>query len=198
MRAFAHPPAAPVPFDYTSAAADYSAYGWQVTIARPAIEFSELRGAAPSGFELHGSGGAHVTTAGYYRPGQALEVAVRNLDGQTTQLLHADRDGRLSLALTLGAGNQYQEYSPAAKAWLATRHLTDLSGQEQNSLQSWPVYMAAVSITPLTATAPPRLGTRGRPAAAPRPRPRARTRRHHRRRGHRARREAHRRLTARS
>jgi S-formylglutathione hydrolase FrmB len=183
MQVFAHPRAAPLPFDYTSVAADYSAYGWHLTIARPALEFSELRFASPSGFELHGSGTAHVTTAGYYRAGQALAVGVRNLDGQTTQLLHADGNGRLSLPLILGPGNPYQEYSPEAKAWLATRHLTDVSGQEQNSLQSWPVYTAAVSIKPLATTAPTRSGSGGRHAVAPRRR--SRTRHHRRRRAHR-------------
>ena len=144
---FARPPAPPASFDYTSIASAYGAYGWRVAVDRPAIEFSELRGAGPRGFELRGSGTGTVTTAAYYRPHQALTVAVRNLEGQTTRTVRADGGGRLSLALTLGPANPYQEYSPQATAWLATRDHASDPGQEQNSTQAWPVYAAAVTVT---------------------------------------------------
>jgi S-formylglutathione hydrolase FrmB len=147
MQAFAHPPAPPRPFDFTSIADDYGPYGWHVRIERPAVEFSELRAAGAAGFELRGSGDAHVSTSVYYRPHQALRVMVRNLEGERTQLMRADGTGRLSLPVTLGPGNPYQEYSPQASAWLATRHLTDGSGHVLESTQTWPVYAAVVAVS---------------------------------------------------
>lgn len=147
MQVFAHPPAPPVHFNFTSIATSYHPYGWTVGVTRPALEFSELHGAGRSGFELRGSGSAQVTTARYYRPGQVLKVQVRNLEGESTRLLSADASGRLSLALTLGPGNPYQEYSPEATAWLATRNATEVSGQELTAPAGWPVYVATVTIS---------------------------------------------------
>jgi S-formylglutathione hydrolase FrmB len=161
MQVFADPPPPPVPFEYTSIATDYGIYGWRVKVDRPALEFSELRGVGRHGFELHGSGTAVVTTAAYYRPGQALVVGLRNLNGNQVRLVRADRAGRLSLTLTLGPGNPYQEYSLQAKSWLATRDLLSNPGQEQGTDQNWPVYAATVTIRSLAAAR--------RPAAAPRP-----------------------------
>ena len=68
MRVFAHPPQPPTPFSYTRADPDYAVYGWRVHIARPAMEFSELRAAGPRGFTLRGSGVGRVTTAALFRP----------------------------------------------------------------------------------------------------------------------------------
>jgi hypothetical protein len=61
--------------------------------------------------------------------------------------MRADGTGRLSLPVTLGPGNPYQEYSPQASAWLATRHLTDGSGHVLESTQTWPVYAAVVAVS---------------------------------------------------
>jgi S-formylglutathione hydrolase FrmB len=147
MGVFANPPAPPLPFNFTSVATAYGPYGWQVAIERPAVEFSELRGAGPAGFQLRGSGSARVSTAPYYRPRQRLKVRVRNREGDTTRTLRADRSGRLSLALALGPANPYQQYSPQATAWLATRNATEVSGQLPNGPGAWPVYEAAVVVT---------------------------------------------------
>lgn len=149
MRVFSRPPVPPVPFDYTSIASSYGAYGWRVRIDRPAIEFSELRDAGPHGFAVDGSGTATVTTAAYYRPGQRLRVEIRNLARDTSAVRRAQSNGRLALTFTLGPANPYQEYTPQAKAWLATRDLTSDPGQESNSTSSWPVYEADVTVTPL-------------------------------------------------
>jgi S-formylglutathione hydrolase FrmB len=146
MNVFAAPPAPPVPFDYTSIASDYAAYGWHITVTRPATEFSELRHAGPNGFELRGSGGARVTTAPYYRPGQTVTVAIQDLHGARSEQARADPAGRLTLSLMIGPPNPYQEYSPQARAWLATRDLTSDPGQELASNQNWPVYTVAVTV----------------------------------------------------
>jgi S-formylglutathione hydrolase FrmB len=153
MQVFAHPPRPPARFNFTSIASAYGVYGWHLTIGRPALEFSELRNAGRRGFELRGSGTAHVTTAAYYRRGQRLTVEIRNLHGTTTESFHADASGRLSLHVNLGPGNPYQQYSPQATVWLATRDLTSDPGQELGSNQNWPAYSASVRITPHTAAA---------------------------------------------
>ena len=166
MQVFADPPPPPVPFDYTSIATDYAVYGWHVRIDRPALEFSELRDAGPHGFELRGSGTGAVTTASYYRPGRRLRVEVRNLNGDAVRWVHADRTGRLSLSLTLGPGNPYQEYSPQAGSWLATRDLLTDPGQEQNSTQDWPIYTASVRVVPTRMAGHPAFAKRRKDANA--------------------------------
>src|SRR3954463_5242078 len=68
MKTFATPPAQPSPFDFHAVEAKYWVYGWHVKISRPALEFSELRDASRSGFELLGSGTAKVSPARYFKP----------------------------------------------------------------------------------------------------------------------------------
>jgi S-formylglutathione hydrolase FrmB len=112
LATFANPPPAPIPFNYLSAEPAYSVYGWSVTMQRPAQEFSELSQVRPSGFQLAGSGSATVLTAAWYRPGQRYRVTI---DG-VPSTLRADGFGRLRLALPLGPGNQFQEYTAAGDA----------------------------------------------------------------------------------
>jgi S-formylglutathione hydrolase FrmB len=114
MRTFAHPPAAPSPFDYRATEPSYRVYGWRVAVDRPALEFSELRGASRRGFDLLGSGSATVTTARLYAPRARVVATVRTGSGTSTRTLTADRNGRVRLAVPIGPGNPAQQYSPAA------------------------------------------------------------------------------------
>jgi hypothetical protein len=116
MKTLAHPPAAPSPFDFRAIESSYSVYGWRVRIDRPALEFSELRGASARGFKLLGSGTAKVRTASYYKPGSTVRVSVRTGAGTKTLKLKAGDKGRVTVAVPIGPGTPDQEYSPAAAA----------------------------------------------------------------------------------
>jgi hypothetical protein len=116
MATFAHPPAPPSRFSFTAIEPRYEAYGWTVAIARPALEFSELRGAGPGGFDLRGSGAGTVTTAGLYAPRSLVRAVLRSGFGTVPQELRADDSGRVTVRVPLGAGNPYQQYSPQAAA----------------------------------------------------------------------------------
>jgi S-formylglutathione hydrolase FrmB len=138
----------PATFDYTAIEPAYDVFGWHVAIDRPALEFSELRGAGRGGFSLSGSGKAQMTTAPYWTPGTLLTVTTENGKGTTTQSLPADAAGRLSLPLTLGPANPEQQYSPNAAAWMATTRGWDDTGRFAEEIQKWPVYTTHVTITP--------------------------------------------------
>jgi S-formylglutathione hydrolase FrmB len=109
MDGFAHPPPPPAQITYTSAAAQYTEFGWQVAINRPAEEFSTLENADSEGFSLAGSGSGVVTTPPYYRPGARLLVTMRGDAGDTTEILSPDAQGQLQLVVPLGPGNPYQQ-----------------------------------------------------------------------------------------
>jgi hypothetical protein len=116
MQAFGHPPAPPSPFSFTAIEPRYAAYGWNVVLARPALEFSELRNAGPGGFDLAGSGSATVTTAGLYAPGSLVRAVLTSGSGTVVRALPADGAGRVTISVPLGPGNPYQQYSPQAAA----------------------------------------------------------------------------------
>jgi S-formylglutathione hydrolase FrmB len=105
----------PRSFIYTSIDPNYAQYNWSVTIDRPALEFSALEVDQPRQFSVIGSGTATVVTAGAFTPGHTYNVTSTTSSGQTTmQSVIADTDGRLTIPLTLGPGNPYQQYSPQA------------------------------------------------------------------------------------
>jgi S-formylglutathione hydrolase FrmB len=116
LKTFAHPPAAPSPFDFRAVEPTYSVYGWRVAVTRPALEFSELRGAGRQGFTLLGSGTAKVRTARYFKPGSLVRAAIRTGAGTKARKLRADERGRVTVSVAIGPGNPFQEYSPAATA----------------------------------------------------------------------------------
>jgi S-formylglutathione hydrolase FrmB len=116
MRVFARPPQPPTPFSYTKADPDYAAYGWRVHIARPAMEFSELRAAGPRGFTLRGSGVGRVTTAALFRPRSTVRATLTSATGTVTRSLIADRTGQVTIVVPLGPGNPYQQYTSQAEA----------------------------------------------------------------------------------
>ncbi len=116
MNTFAHPPAAPSPFDFRAVEPSYSVYGWRVRIDRPALEFSELRDASARGFKLLGSGTAKVRTARYYKAGSLVRALIRTGNGTKALKLKASAQGRITVAVPIGPGNPDQQYSPAAAA----------------------------------------------------------------------------------
>lgn len=115
MRVFARPPSPPSPFSYTRADPDYTVYGWHVHIDRPALEFSDLRRAGIHGFTLRGSGIGHVTTAALFRPRSRVLVTLTSGARTVTRRLTADGRGRVTVAVPLGPGNPYQQYTSQAQ-----------------------------------------------------------------------------------
>jgi S-formylglutathione hydrolase FrmB len=115
MDAFAHPPAPPSKVTYTIADQHYSVYGWDVTMHRPAMEFSTLEGADASGFSLAGSGSSSVTTPASYQPGATYGVVFRGATSDPVLVTQAaDAHGRLHIDVPLGPGNPYQQFTAAA------------------------------------------------------------------------------------
>jgi hypothetical protein len=112
MSTLAHPPKPPAPFSFSAVEPGYSVYGWRVSIKRPALEFSELRGASSRGFRLLGSGTATVRTARYYKPHSVVRATI----GTKKKGLRAGRYGRVTVTVPLGPGNPYQQYTPEASA----------------------------------------------------------------------------------
>jgi hypothetical protein len=112
VKTFAHPPAPPSPFSFRAVEPSYSVYGWRVTVQRPALEFSELRGASRHGFKLLGSGSGTVRTARYFKPNSVVLATI----GTKTRKLRAGRYGRVTLKVPLGPGNPDQQYTPQAAA----------------------------------------------------------------------------------
>jgi hypothetical protein len=112
MRTFRHPPARPRLVSLRAIEPRYSVHGWNVRLRRRAHEFSRLSGASRGGFKLTGSGSAVVRTPGFYATRSRHLVVV----GGRRQLLRADQDGRLRIALRLGPANRFQQFSPEEKA----------------------------------------------------------------------------------
>lgn len=109
MDAFAEQRPDPTEFTFRSIEPTYDAYGWRVALDRPALEFSELEVGA-EGFALRGSGSARVTTAPVYLPNQPYVVRMSGSDGSTEErTVRADRAGRLTLDVSLGAANPLQQ-----------------------------------------------------------------------------------------
>jgi S-formylglutathione hydrolase FrmB len=114
MSVFAHPKRAPSSFSFTAFERRYSVYGWSVALRRRALEFSTLRVGSDRAFSVSGSGSAVVMTDPRYRPGRRVTVLVRDSTGRHRRRLTVDRWGRLTLALSLGASNRYQEFTTLA------------------------------------------------------------------------------------
>ncbi len=116
MQDVAHPAPDPAVVTYTTADPAYAVYGWHVAMHRPALEFSTLEHAGPSGFALAGSGAATVVTPPCYHPGRVYTVSLRGPAADTTVRLRADPGGRLQIVVPLRPGNPYQEDSPLGLA----------------------------------------------------------------------------------
>jgi S-formylglutathione hydrolase FrmB len=114
MATFASPPTPPTSVHFTAVEPNYEAYGWQVDMQRPVLEFSTLSNASRSGFFLSGSGSATVTTPPIFRPRQRADIVSTTQTGSTTQEPRADRSGRLVIDVLLGPTNPEQEGLPGA------------------------------------------------------------------------------------
>ncbi len=122
LAAFRKADGPPARFTYRATAPRYRVYGWRVAVKRPALEFSELRSHARSGFSLTGSGTARVVTARLFRAGKRVAVTARFSFGKPRHtVVKADPSGRLTLTLTLGPGNPAQEDTAGART---TRYRT--------------------------------------------------------------------------
>jgi hypothetical protein len=119
MSRFRAVPRPPARITFTAAEPRFSAYGWSVSVRRPAMEFSRLAKAGRGGFTLSGSGSATVTTAPLFGARQALRVVV----GGRAQARRADRRGRLRVRVALGPGNAVQQYTPGATTRVFTKRV---------------------------------------------------------------------------
>jgi S-formylglutathione hydrolase FrmB len=96
MRAFARPARPPARVSYTSIDRSWTQWGWTISFDRRAPrEFSELSGAASTGFTLTSSGTATVTTPAAYRPGTRYTITTRSRRITAT----AGPSGRLTFTL---------------------------------------------------------------------------------------------------
>lgn len=123
---FADPPAPPRELRFRAIEPAYEVFGWRVRIARPALEFSELR-AAGGRFSLRGSGRATVTTPPRWRPGAAATVEVVSGEGRRRLRLRVGADCRLRIDVPLGAGNPVQQYTLAARLRGRREHTTHVT-----------------------------------------------------------------------
>jgi S-formylglutathione hydrolase FrmB len=114
MSVFGHPKPPPSAFSFTAVEPRYGTYGFSVAVQRPVLEFSTLRVRGRNEFSLTGSGSAVVATPAVCSPGHMVAAVVRDRGGRHRRLLRADRVGRLRVALALGPGNRYQQYTALA------------------------------------------------------------------------------------
>jgi S-formylglutathione hydrolase FrmB len=130
MDDFAHPPPDPAGITYTTADAQYSVYGWEVSMHRPAEEFSTLEDADAQGFAVAGSGSGTVRTPPMFAPGASYAVTLRGTNVSQAATSVADPHGRLSIDVPLGPPNPYQQDTAAAMAAGTTVYTTTVSIQE--------------------------------------------------------------------
>jgi hypothetical protein len=110
MDDFANPRPNPSKVTYTTASADYTIYGWQVSMQRTAEEFSTIEDADSLGFELAGSGSGLVVTPALYSPGRTYDVTIAEENtSPVVEHLQADGTGAMHIAVPLGPANPYQE-----------------------------------------------------------------------------------------
>lgn len=114
METFRGPPARPRRFTYRSGRAAYDIWGWEVEVDRPALEFSRLAVAGRRRFAVSGSGTAVATTPAAFDAGKRYPVTLRGELGRRTALARADEDGRLRIRVSLGPGNESQQYTDGA------------------------------------------------------------------------------------
>jgi S-formylglutathione hydrolase FrmB len=119
MRAFAHGVATPLRFDFKSADADYSIYGWRVVMHRRVQEFSALAGVDAHSFTLAGSGSATVPTAPVV-PLANYAITTKLADGSVRHAVtRSGADGRLRISVPLGPSNRVSGFPapPSAKVF---------------------------------------------------------------------------------
>jgi hypothetical protein len=103
MTTFASPAPLPSTVSYQSIDKTWAQWGWTVVVNRTAAQqFSALNDASSTGFSIHGSGTASVTTPAFYVPGATLHVTTSGPLGASTSTATADASGRLQLSVSLG------------------------------------------------------------------------------------------------
>lgn len=105
MQQYARADVAPQSFDYRSAHADYSVWGWDFHAQRNVREFAYLRGVSASGLTAIGSGRLEAITPPLYKPGASYQLS----GGTQTQSLTADDSGRLAFSIDLGPEHDHQQ-----------------------------------------------------------------------------------------
>lgn len=113
----AAPAAPPASFNYRSARAHFSAWGWEFAAYRDAREFIYLTDVSADGFAVTGSGVLDVTSPTIYDANQDYVVAMNGAE----QKRRTDGAGRLSLRLDLGPSHSPQQvnFEPDAAAdWI--------------------------------------------------------------------------------
>lgn len=115
LSALRDPSPAPSRFAHRAVDPTYRAYGYDVRIDRPALEFSRLA-ARRSGrrFALSGSGDAVVMTPPVFRPSVTLRAVVDGEAGHREILVTSDRRGRIRVPFRLGPGNPVQQFRAGA------------------------------------------------------------------------------------
>ena len=114
MRLFEHPKPPPPSFTYTADAPRYEVYGWSATIRRRALEFSTLKVSGTRAFSITGSGSATVSTKPLFEAGRSLRVRVHDATGIHTRRVKIGSSGRLTVTVSLGPSNRYQQYTVQA------------------------------------------------------------------------------------
>ena len=124
---FAHPPAPPAHKAFMSADDPWSQWGYTVSIARPAREFSALRDGDRAGFVLAGSGTASVITPAQYTPGSRATVRMTGPHANRTMVVRVSRGPPAAAArparvpATASSRTRPRRGPPAARASYATQ-----------------------------------------------------------------------------
>ncbi|MGZ4275818.1 MAG: alpha/beta hydrolase [Solirubrobacteraceae bacterium] len=116
--------AAPARKEYLSSDDHWSQWGYDVTMRRPAREFSRLSNAGANGFILQGSGAGAVVTPPDYPSRSPAVVRISSGGADRIEAVRADAAGRLHLDVPLGAGNPFQQFTPQAQASGGTKVFT--------------------------------------------------------------------------
>ncbi len=111
MRLFDQPKPPPSSFTYTADAPRYSVYGWSATLRRRALEFSTLTASGRRAFSLTGSGSATISTGRMFTPRRSLKLRIRDATGVHTRRVTSDASGRLTVTVSLGPSNRFQQYT---------------------------------------------------------------------------------------
>ncbi|MEO8602627.1 MAG: alpha/beta hydrolase-fold protein [bacterium] len=106
-------PPTPTPrpsFRFRSVAPDFAVWDYAVSVQRDVREFLDLRDVTADGLVVRGSGSATIRTAARYAPHAPYRVSGA---GPVAQLVFADDDGRLALAVDLGPSHTLEQFTPA-------------------------------------------------------------------------------------
>lgn len=118
----------PEVFSYRSIEPTFSVYGWEITMARPVVEFADLDGVSRHGFALFGSGDASIVSAPIYRPGSTYPITLTGGFGERKEDRVADAAGRLHLDVPLGPPNLLQQqFTPLHTSPLTALHSTTVT-----------------------------------------------------------------------